>query len=455
MHIGGVSIIDPRRADGSLLDFNQLREHVASRAAAVPVLRRRLATVPFGLGRPSWVDDGDPDLEYHLERTSLPEPGGLRELRALASFEFARSLDRRRPLWSLLWVEGLGSVPGAPPGAVALISRVHHAAVDGVSGAEILAALLGPPPAPAPATAPASGVIGRLGRAGRELAGIPLAIPGAVASVAKGLAGGALAAFATRVAPPPLPFSAPPTRFNAPVTAERSWAATTTSLERFKAIKDEAGATVNDVVLAVCAGALRRWLLERDELPREPLVAMIPISIRGEEGRGRMGNRVSAMLVSLATDVGDAQARLATIRDGARSAKIYHRAVGADALAEGAALVPFGLAGIAARVYAGLHLAERHRPLFNVTITNVPGPREALDLAGAPLLSHAGQAPVFDGLGLIMPIFSYAGTISLAATACARMVPRAASIAEAFEASLDELEAAVLGPTRPAGSPTA
>lgn len=451
MHIGGVSLIDPRLPDGGRLDYESFRTHVAARARALPVFRRRLATTPLDLGRPSWVDDREPDLDYHLERTSLPEPGGASQLRALASFEFAQPLDRDRPLWKLLWVEGLGEIDGIAPGAIALISRIHHAAIDGVSGAEILSALLSPVPpteAPRPDEAKPPGVLDQLGRAGRELVDIPLALPGAVAGAVKGLATGALAAFATKTPLPPLPFAAPVSHFNAPVSAERSWAASVLALARIKAIKDAAGATVNDVVLAICGGALRSWLRERELLPHDPLVAMVPISVRGEDGKGAMGNQVSAMLVSLATDIADAGVRLAAIRDGARAAKIYHRAVGADSLSDSAALVPFGLAGIAARLYTGLHLAEKHRPLFNVVVTNVPGPRSALRLAGAPLVAHAGQAPIFDGVGLILPVFSYAGTISIGITACARLVPRAQGIAEATEVALDELEIAVLGPKR-------
>jgi diacylglycerol O-acyltransferase len=450
MHIGGVSLLDTLRADGSRLDFAGLRAHVAARAAALPVFRRRLAPTPFDLGRPSWVDDGMPDLDFHVERTTLPEPGGDHELLALASFEFAQPLDRGRPLWRLLWVEGLERVSGVPAGAVALISRVHHAAVDGVSGAEILAALLAPTPKGTAAVepeAPAS-VLARLGQAGRELAGIPLALPGAVAGTVKGLAAGALAALSTRLPLPPLPFGAPTSLFNAPISAERSWADARFDLSRIKTIKDAAGATVNDVVLAICAGALRRWLAERDGLPTAPLIAMVPVSVRPDHDREAMGNQVSALLVSLATDVADARARLAAIRDGARAAKTYHKAVGAESLADAAALVPFGLAGVAIRLYTGLHLAERHRPAFNLIITNVPGPRTALSLGGAPLLAHSGQAPVFDGLGLVLAVFSYAGTLSIGVTACAHMMPRAAGFAEALVASLDELEVGVLGPLR-------
>ncbi len=451
MHIGGVSLLDPRRADGTMLDFDTYKAHVAERARALPVFRRRLAPTPLQLGRPAWVDEGEPDLDYHVERTTLPEPGSLNELRALASFEFAQPLDRHRPLWRLLWVEGLGEVPGVGAGAVAVISRVHHAAIDGVSGAEILAALLAPtPPTPRQFADEQDepGLLRQLGRAGKELIDIPLQLPAAVSGAVKGLTAGALAALATKSPLPPLPFAAPQSHFNQAVSAERSWAAAILHLDRVRAIKDAAAATVNDVVLAVCAGGLRQWMKERDVLPAEPLVAMVPISVRGDEAKAAMGNQVSAMLVSLATDIADAGVRLSAIRDGARAAKVYHRAVGAESLAESAALVPFGLGGLAARLYTGLHLAGKHRPPFNVIITNVPGPRQPLTMAGAPLLAHAGQAPIFDGLGLILPVFSYAGTISIAVTSCARLMPRAQGLADAFAAALDELEIAVLGPKR-------
>ena len=239
---------------------------------------------------------------------------------------------------------------------------------------------------------------------------------------------------------PPLPFTAPRTPLNKAVSAQRSWAPAFFDLERIKAIKTSEDATVNDVVLAICAGALRGWLADGGELPPEPLVAMVPVSVRGEAEMQSAGNLVSAMLVSLATDEPDPTRRLRMIRDAARSSKVAHQAVGARTLVESARLVPFALSGLGVRLYSRLHLAEKHRPMFNVVITNVPGPPQPLSIAGARMLSYAPAAPLFDGLGLILPVFSYAGTVSIGVTTDRKIMPDAASFAARLERAIDELQ---------------
>lgn len=446
MLIGGLGILDPRTPDGRL-DFERFREILRSRLPRTVAFRRRLASVPLELARPYWVEiaPGEVDLEHHLERTELPEPGGWHELSELVAHEMGRPLDRRRPLWQSVWVEGLRSVPGVPEGSVALLTRIHHAAIDGVSGAEILAALFD---GVAPAAPPVElgeeepGVLEVLARTGRDVASLPLSVPRSLGRSLLGLAGGAVARLRSSTAPP-LPFAAPVTLLNQPVSARRSWSPAFFGLDRVKAVKGAVEGTVNDVVLAVCAGALSSWLAERDALPEEPLVAMVPVSVRRENESGAAGNRVSAMLVSLATDVDDPLERLLSIRDAARSSKSALGAVGAENLVRSAELLPFALSGAAVRAYSRLHLAGRHRPPFNLVITNVPGPPSQLTVGGATLLSHVGSAPVFDGLGLILPVFSYAGTMSIGVTADHRIVPDAADLAARIEASLEELEAAV------------
>jgi WS/DGAT/MGAT family acyltransferase len=363
------------------------------------------------------------------------------------AFELGRPLDRDRPLWQLLFVDNLRSIPGVPEGAVGLIARVHHAAIDGVSGAEILMALfdgaLPAQPATPPPPAEEPGALDRLLSAGRELAGGPLALSRSVGRSLVGLGEGALAGLGSGTATPPLPFSAPRTRLNRPVSAERSWAPVFFELERVKAIKQAEQATVNDVVLAICAGALRGWLGDRGEVPEKPLVAMVPVSVRSESERGDAGNLVSAMLVSLATEVADPLERLRAIRAAAQSSKTALRAIGARTLVRSADLLPYALSGLAVRLYSRLALAERHRPLFNLVITNVPGPPRRLTIGGAEMLRYVGAAPVFDGLGLILPVLSYAGTVSIGVTADRAILGDAAELAGRLAAALDELEAAV------------
>jgi WS/DGAT/MGAT family acyltransferase len=443
MAIASLSILDPRR-EGGRLDVDRLRQVLRRRLGRAPALRRRLASLPFDLARPYWVElpPEQVDLEVHVEATQLPEPGGWHELSELMAFELGRPLDRDRPLWQLLFIEGLRSVPGVPEGAVGLIARVHHAAIDGVSGAELLAALVDG--APAAAEQPNSGesepgALDLLLRAGKDLAGAPLALSGALGRSLIGLGDGALARLKPGKAPP-LPFSAPRTRLNRPVVAERSWAPAFFDLDRIKAIKNTQQATVNDVVLAICAGALRGWLVDQEDLPDKPLVAMVPVSVRSESELRHGGNLVSAMLVSLATDEADPLVRLRSIRDAARSSKTALRAVGARTLVGSADLLPFALSGLAVRLYSRLALAERHRPMFNLVITNVPGPPRRLTIGGAEMLCYVGAAPLFDGLGLILPVLSYAGTVSIGVTADRTILGDAVSFAGRLKAALDELE---------------
>ncbi|MCP4205176.1 MAG: wax ester/triacylglycerol synthase family O-acyltransferase [bacterium] len=453
MLIGSVSVLDPNTPTGRLT-VERFRTVLGERLQGAVALRRRLASLPLDLSRPYWIElsPEDVDLEVHVERTRLPEPGGWHELSELMAFELSQPLDRKLPLWQILFVEGLNTVPGAPENAVALIARVHHAAVDGVSGAEILGMLFDGSRAIGPAADPASDpasdrpreprALDLLTRAGRDLASLPRSVPAVVGQSLLGLAGGAWSRVRKGDGPPRL-FSAPRTPLNRPIAAERSWAPAILELDRLKAIKNKENATVNDVVLSICSGALRGWMQDTEDLPDEPLVAMVPVSVRGDAEKARAGNLVSAMLVSLATDEPEPLARLRTIRDAARSSKVALQAVGARTLVRSAELFPFALSGLGVRLYSRLHLAERHRPMFNLVITNVPGPPRPLTVGGARMLMHVGAAPLFDGLGLILPVFSYAGSISIGVTADRRIMPDAAGFADRLKASLDELESAV------------
>ncbi len=286
-------------------------------------------------------------------------------------------------------------------------------------------------------------------RTGRNLLTQPKMLGGLLGETAKGVARAGATRALKRVELPPMPFTAPRSVLNVPVSKDHVWAGATLGLDRVQALKsrlslpDGTRATVNDVVLTVCAGALRRYLLEHEALPTKPLVAMVPISVRGDGQQGAMGNQVSAMLVELATDEDDPLARLARIRSVAGRGKIHHEAIGARTLTDYSQVIPFSVAGLAARLYTRARLAERHRPVFNVVITNVPGPQVPLYMAGAKLLRHTGAAPIFDGMGLTLAVFSYAGGLTVGATSCRKIMPDIGKFADHLEASLDDLEAAV------------
>lgn len=449
MHIGGVSIVQMETAEGPF-DLDQLRRLLASRLGVSRTLTQRLQETPLNLGKPYWVEDEDFDLDRHVSRTQLPDPGGWKELGALMAWEFSRPLPRDRPLWEVLMVEGL-KLEGQEGDCIALISKIHHAAIDGVSGSEMMSALFDvrpstPPPYEEPHLHPVPGPSAKemLQRSGRGLQRTPKALTQGIVGAVGGLVRSGIALGRERIMPPPLPFTAPRTPFNVAVTKERTWGAALLPLGKIKALRRQVpGTTVNDVVLAICAGALRSYLLERQELPTKPLVAMVPISVRAEDESGTMGNKVSAMLVSLATDLASAEERLAAVHDNANRSKLMHKTVGARNLADASEFIPFSLAGLGSRLYSRLHLAEKHRPIFNLVITNVPGPRVPLYVGGARLAAHIGAAPVFDGMGLILPIFSYADTLAIGVTACRKVVPDADHLTRLLHASLDELYALV------------
>jgi WS/DGAT/MGAT family acyltransferase len=256
---------------------------------------------------------------------------------------------------------------------------------------------------------------------------------------------------AARLEPPPSLFSAPGSPLNVNVTTGRSFWGLDFEFERIRAVKRALpGVTVNDVVLAICAGALRTWLRQNDALPAEQLVAMAPISVRQAAQQGAMGNQVSGMLVGLGTDIEDPLQRLWRIRENARASKLHASAVPATRIAE---YIPSETAAAAVRLYSRMRLGGRHRPFFNLVITNVPGPPNPLYLAGARVSQHFGMAPVLDGLGLIIVAFSYGGRISFGLNACARILPQPQPLADAFRRSLAELEDAAL--TAAGGMPRA
>ena len=244
---------------------------------------------------------------------------------------------------------------------------------------------------------------------------------------------------------PTAPFTAPPTPLNGIISARRMWNTSILSLDRVKALKDIMKTTLNDVVLAICAGALRRYLLEKDKLPVKPLVAMVPISTRtNKEAKKTEGNQISSMLVQLATNVEDPIERLETIHENTVLGKTYQGAIGAKTLAKMAEAVPFGVANQAARLYSRFHLSEMHNPVFNVTITNVPGPQFPLYLNGHKLLSLMGMAPIIDGMGLIITVFSYNGLLTISSTSDEKTMPDIDLFSRYIRESANELEAVVL-----------
>jgi WS/DGAT/MGAT family acyltransferase len=455
MHVGGVHIYAPSPRG---FDFEDFRSHMAACLDGSPVFRRRLVQVPLRLGRPYWIEDPHFDLDLHLQHSALPRPGDWERLRELAQRTFSRPLDPERPLWHLTFVSGLDGFPRLPPASFAVISRVHHAAADGLGTLDMFNALWSTRPR-RPRRKLDSGwrpepVPSRLGLLKRSLSSV-FSQPGETAGWTLDLLRGGIGAGREFIArehhAPPMLFQAPRSPFNVPISSRRCFDAALLPLEGIRAIRAAvAGATVNDVVLAVCSGGLRRYLQAYARLPDKDLVAMAPISIRHAVQNG--GNRVAAMLVPLEVSVAKPVERLRRIHAHAVASKAYTAAIGARTLADTSRFVPYSLATAAAGLYSGLHLARYHRPPFNLVITNVPGPREPLYLGTAKLIEGYGTAPVLDGLGLILVVTSYQDTLSVSATSGFEAVPDVDRLMRDIRDSFAELRDAAARSTEPAVS---
>jgi diacylglycerol O-acyltransferase / wax synthase len=440
MHVAGLMILDPTEVEGGV-DLDRVKDVYGQRLHLAPPFRRRLAQVPFGLHHPLWIEDPDFDLDFHIRSTALPSPGTREQLSTLVGRLAAIPLDRTRPLWEVWVIEGLED------GNVAVLSKVHHAAIDGASGNEMTVALLDLTPEIAehepaeewvPDRVPSDAEM--LGYAATSLIRQPVRVVRALGSTA----GGALAVrrrnrSQPNLDPPPSPFSAPHTSFNTAITPRRSFAYTSVSLPEVKAVKNATGSTVNDVVLALCAGALRSYLDAHDEHPDGPLVAMVPVSVRSDDEKDALGNRVSSTFASLATDIDDPVKRLEVIHECMAEVKEQQKALGADTLGEWAEFAAPAIAGLAARLYSRTKMADRHRPLFNVTISNVPGPPFPLYSIGSRMLANYPVGPIMDGGGLNMTVMSYLDQLDFGLQACPDVLPDLWSLADALPVALDEL----------------
>ena len=451
LHVAAVLVLDPPEGKRSLFSastrYAQVRRVVAERLHLVPPLRQRAVRVPLGLHHPVWVDDPEFELDDHIRRASLPSPGGGRELDDLVADVMSRPLDFERPLWEMVVVEGLAD------GRMALIAKLHHAILDGVSGASLLAAFLdlGPrgrpvaapeePWDPAPLPSQPSMVRYALGSLIRQ----PEVAVDAISRTAGAMVD--VAGHNRRLAdlgaePPPSLFRAPRTSLNGHISSRRRFATTSVPLDEVKLVRQVFGTTVNDVILAAVAGAVGELLARRGERPEHPLVAMVPVSTRQEAERADLGNRISGMLVSLATTVEDPVERLGAIAAGTAVAKSQERLAGGRLLEDLAQVASPALASRAARWAAGLKLFDRIPPMFNVTVSSMPGPEMSLWCAGSRVEALHPVGPVADGVGLNVTVMSYRGSLCFGLLGCRRLVPDIGDLAILLDRSLAELVAA-------------
>ncbi|GAA0913787.1 wax ester/triacylglycerol synthase family O-acyltransferase [Nonomuraea longicatena] len=453
-HVAGLAVLDPL---GAVLDREALAGLLEARMHLSPALRLRLRTVPFGLDHPYWAPDPDFDLDRHLFARELPAPGGEHELAEAVGEVHARRLDRDRPLWEMHLITGLTG------GRIAVYTKVHHAAIDGVSGAELLAAFLDltpeprltPEPQAEDSPAPGLGdmlagaarsvlthparALGSLVRAAGELDSIPLAasLPGA-----RRIARAARLAAGDREPRSDLPdLTVPRTPWNGPISAERRVSFGSVPLKDVKAVAKAHGLSVNDVVMTMCASALRAWLLARGELPPEPLIAGVPVALSPdpESGAGTtVGNRIAAIVAPLATDVAEPYARLHAVGRSMRAAKRRFAESPANWLHELCALLPAPVSALA--VPAAFRLASVVAPPINLIISNVPGPQFPLYLCGARVLSYYPLSVLTDATGGVnITCFSYDGMIDFGVVACPERLSEVWTLMAHLRTALEEL----------------
>jgi len=456
-HVGSLMLLDPSTAPGGELSLEAFQGLIADRLAAVPPLRWRLAEVPLGLDYGYWFDDPDFDLDFHVRELALPVPGTDAMLAEQVARIVARPLDRARPLWEIYLLHGVRG------DRVAVLTKIHHALIDGLSGAEILGALLDLTPevrqvGSDPATLSADRVPGQAEMIARGLLGLahyplrlarslPRALPylgevrslGAVPGVVPGVR--TLAKLASlcgdRVGFGGL--EAPHTPFSRPLSAHRRFGFGSLPLGEVKAVKNAHNATVNDVVVSLCAGAVRRWLVAHDALPDDPLVAQIPISVRTPEQAGSYGNQIMLMTAPLFTTVPDPVKRLRATHDALAEMKEVQTGMPARLLADANHFVPPALLSRAARLSFALSSRRIGRPMWNLVVSNVPGPQFPLYLAGAKVTATFPVSVITDGMGLNITVMSYCGSLDFGIVADRDQVPDVDTLVGYLGAELDAL----------------
>jgi WS/DGAT/MGAT family acyltransferase len=438
LHVCALMTLDGSTMPGGY-SFKKFKERLDTRVAVIPEFRRKLHNSLWNLSHPVWVEDEEFDLDHHVHRIGVPAPGDRRELAELCAHIAGQPLDRSRPLWEMSVMEGLDD------GSVAVLLKMHHASVDGVSGASLITYLAGVEPGSGAAEA---------GQRNRAVPGHFSLLRNSVASAAK------LPFEVARLLPDlvgiaprwigkalkgkgmPVPFTAPRTSLNGTITGHRSVAYATVDLDDIKKVKNAFGVTVNDVVLAMCAGALRKFLAARGELPAVPLVATVPVSVHERSERAHGDNKVSAFFASLPTHLADPAARVFMLAENNRLSKDHHLTIDADMLQDWAQFSAATVFGLAVRAYSALRLAEKHPVVQNLVISNVPGPPMPLYLLGARITGLYPLGPVFHGAGLNVTVLSNAGKVDIGLLGARDLVGDLWPLADALPLALAELVAA-------------
>jgi diacylglycerol O-acyltransferase / wax synthase len=441
LHVCSILELDTSTIPGGYT-FATLRDALGVRIKAMPEFREKLADNRLNLDHPVWVEDKDFDVDRHLHRIGLPSPGGRAELAEICGHIASLNLDRSRPLWEMWVIEGVAGTDAHDGGRLAVMTKVHHAGVDGVTGANLMSQLCttepdAPPPAPVDGVGggsnleiAVSGAVKFVTRPLKLANVLPSTLSTVVDTVKRARSGLSMAA----------PFAAPKTAFNATVTGHRNVAFAQLDLEDIKTVKNHFGVKVNDVVMALVSGVLRRFLLDRDELPDNSLVAMVPVSVHDKSDRpGR--NQVSGMFSKLNTNIEDPAVRLKAIADANSVAKQHSAAIGATLLQDWSQFAAPAVFGVAMRVYARSSLTSA-LPVHNLVVSNVPGPQVPLYFLGAEVKAMYPLGPIFHGSGLNITVMSLSGTLDVGLISCPELLPDLWDMADDFRVALDELLAA-------------
>jgi diacylglycerol O-acyltransferase len=474
-HVSSMNIYDPAGAPGGA-GIEVTKQTILERMDLLAPFRRRLVQVPLGLDLPYWIEDPDFDIEFHIRHHAVPPPGTPEQLAEIVSRIHARPLDRSRPLWELYVIEGVDDGR-----LIAQLTKIHHAAIDGAAGAAMLAAMLDTDPDARPSGEPYPWRPDRIpsddelmrmtaieylrrpekfvrlsARASRELAqasgnGGMRVLADMIARPMPGAIGDLMRRRLEESAghhddlPPALPPTpAPRTPWNRSIGPHRRFAYTTIPLDDAKQVRRAIGCTFNDVVMAVCSGALRRYLTKHDQLPDEPLIAMVPVSVRSADHRDPSSddiyeNRVSALLADLATNEADPAKRLARVQQSMTRAKEDFKAIPAEALQDFTQFAPPAVAARAMRMVSRLKLADRAAPPFNLVISNVPGPNLPLYSSGAELKHFYPVSAITDSQGMNITVQSYNGNLDFGIIVDRDLVPDVWDITEMLHESMNEL----------------
>lgn len=449
--VTSVAIFDPSTAPDGTVRFKQILEHVQSRLNTSPIYRRRIYHVPLELDYPYWIDDEHFDIEYHIRHSRLPHPADWRQLCIHLARFHSRPLDMQRAPWEMYVIEGLDNVEGIPKGCYAIATKIHHSAADGMAIVNFFGGLMDLDQQGTPVMPQEQRVTSN-----RYAKPTPLQMsvrgftngvrsPMNVANTLFKYAPSMVQSLKTQLTErhKESKVSVPSTRFNLETSPHRVFDSTNIKLAEFKAIRGVVpGSTINDIVLAICSGALRKYLGHHKELPAESLRAFVPVNVRSSKrkpkGNEQPGNKISTMAPLLYTNIKDPIERLTAIRSETKEQKAARKGISARLMTDVTRHIPASTQLLAARLIMNSEMAGR---MTNVCISNVPGPQVPLFMNGARVVRQMGLGPLADRMGLFIAVSSYDGTMAFSATSCRRTLPDVDFFMECIRLSFNELKA--------------